>query len=197
VYQKFVANGEWVERFVMEKEAEQNGTIYQHKNQSRLEREVQELKKQVAQREQNERSSQAQEAERRVFQNYTTEVDRLFTKVGITDPADQKYIRAAINADVVNDKKVVAEIRKGNMRGLTEVFKKNANEYLKRDQTFNQNTNAKLEAQNKKKTPVSGGAGNVTSDNRLPDDVKQVKKGEEDSWLLQSLGDFFGSRKKK
>jgi hypothetical protein len=197
VYTKYVASGEWVERFVAEKDAEKNGSTYQVKAQTRLEREVQDLKRQLNTRQAQESQHASQLQEQRTFQAYKDEIDRLFTKVGITDESDKKYIRAAINAEVAADKKLVGELKRGNLKGITPIFKSNANAYLKRDQAFTQSTQQKVKEQEKKKPPVSGGAGTVTSDNQLPEDVKKVPKGQEDNWLSQTLGTFFNSQKKK
>jgi len=198
LYQKFVGkDGVWVRRFIAEQDAKANGNEFELKKQSALERKVQELEAQVKGRQQQETQAEAQRREQQVYTNYQNELERLFTVVGITDDADKKFIKATINSEVVSNKKVAQEIRQGNYKGLTQIYKANSNTYLTRDKAFTKSTEKKIDDQTKKKVPLGGGGSPTQQPTTADHDFKGVKRGDEDTALESKLGNFFNKFRKK
>jgi hypothetical protein len=198
IYQKYIGkDGVWVKRFIAEQEAKANGNEYELKKQSALERKVQELEAQVKGRQQQETQAEAQRREQQVYTNYNNEIERLFSVVGITEEADKKFIKSAINSEVVANKKVANEIRQGSYKGLIQIFKTNSNTYLTRDKAFTRSTEKKIEDQSKKKVPIGGGGSPTQQQTTADHDFKGVKRGEEDSALESKLGSFFSKFKRK
>jgi hypothetical protein len=99
---------------------------------------------------------------------------------------------------VVGNKKVAGEIRNGKYDSLTQIFKANANTYLKRDKTFTTRTSQKIDDQSKKKVPIGGGSAGVSqTPAEAEHDFKSVKRGDEDAALDSKLGSFFNKFRRK
>ncbi len=101
-----------------------------------------------------------------------------------------------LNTRVGSDPKVMAAVRSGNLSALNSMFKSAVREYANRDKEVTGETDKKILEQNKHKAPVSGGAGPQVTD-ALPEDVKQVKKGQEENWMMQQLNGLFAKVGKK
>jgi len=182
VYAQKVASGEWVDRFI----AEQEGRGTEHKGMKALEQKIAKLEGKLTEKERgNQRETQAAESER-VFSEYNKYVDGLFDKIS-TPKGDRRLIALDLKERVANDPKVIEAVRKGNMTALHGMFKTAVREFNNRDKEVAETTDTKIAQQLQKKPPLSGGAGGVT-DGDLPDDVRQVPKGQEDTWLNQQLG---------
>lgn len=194
IYQKHMVEGDWANRFIAE--AEGRGT--EHKGMKAIQNELADLKKQLqAEKDQQQKGNTKaqQDAEnRRVGQAYENYLTGLFDKIEF-NKSDRKWVMSEINGKVAADPKMMQAVRAGNMSALNGVFKSAVREYVNRDKQVAADTNDKIKQQEKHKQPVGGGAGAPTGD-ALPDDVKQVAKGQEGNWLDQQLAKLLGGRKK-
>lgn len=192
IYDKFVKNGTWVDRFI----AEAEGRGHETQKITQVERELQQLKNQLAaerqQVQQTHQQTQAQQREAQNFKAYQDHIGKLFDQIKFSE-ADRKYVQADLNQRVAGDKKVLDAIRSGKPTAVTALFKEVVREYISHDKLVTGKRQEKEAAQDKKLAPLGGGTAVV--ENTLPDDIKQVPKGQEDNWMTQQLNKLF-SRKK-
>lgn len=191
IYAEKVASGEWVDRFI----AEQEGTGKQHQGMKTLERKIQNLESQLNQRTQGTQQAQKQTQEQQSFAAYNTHVNALFDQIKFS-AADRRWVANDLNARIVSDPKVLAAIKNGNVAAVNSVFKTAVREYVNRDKQVSEENGVKIADQSRKKMPLGGGAG-AQEAGELPDDIRQVKKGQEDSWLDQQLGKLAKIAKRK
>jgi hypothetical protein len=187
VYQKKVATGEWVDRYVGEADPEKAETF---KRQSALEKKVEALQRQLEQENQRKQQNQQQSTEKQSFQAYNDHVHSLFDQINFSK-ADRRWVMSELNAKVAGDTKLLGEIKRGNMKAVNSTFKAVTREYLTRDKEISTTTEQKVAAQLQKPAPLGGGAGTKVETEILPDDVRDVPKGKEGAWMDQALGKLF------
>jgi hypothetical protein len=194
IYQKKVASGEWVDRYVGEADPEKAETF---KRQSVLEKKVEALQRQLEQENQRKQQQAAQGGEQQAFKAYNDHVHALFDQINFSK-ADRRWVVSELNAKVAGDPKLISEIKRGNLKAVNGAFKAVTREYLTRDSEITKQTETKVEAQEQKRAPLGGGAGTKVESEILPDDVRQVPKGKEDSWMDQQLAKLpgFGGKKR-
>lgn len=178
---------EFVDRFIAESEGKGKS-----KDLTKLEREVAQLKSSLQDKANANTQSEAQNKLNASFEAYNNHIVELFKQFPCPE-ADREYIVAVLNQKLAKDPKVLADIKSGKPKAINPVFKEVSRAYLKRDKQTTDATAAKLADQEKKKIPLGGGASETVGD--IPDDIKQVKKGQEDGWMDQQLGKLFGKKK--
>ena len=195
IYDKHMVNGDWTERFI----AEAEGRGGERKGIKALEAKIAKLeKKQQDERDQQQQGNTKaqQEAEnKRVAQAYENYVTGLFDKIEF-NKSDRKWVMQDMNSRVGGDPKLMQAVRAGNLSALNTVFKSAVREYVNSDKQVAAETDKKVADQSKHKAPISGGACSQVTD-ALPEDVKQVKKGQEENWMMQQLGNLFSKVGKK
>lgn len=189
IYTKYAATGEWVDRFI----AEQEGKGTEHKGMKNLEKQVAELRSKLEQKQVVNTEAQQQDRVQKAFVAYNDHIHSLFEKVNF-NKADRKWVVADLNARVAADPKILTAIKSGDVTAVNKIFKAACKEYLTRDKQVAEETGEKVQVQSQKKLPIGGAAVTETA-GQLPDDVRQVPKGQEDSWLDQQLGKLFGRKK--
>lgn len=180
IYTQKVNSGEWVDRFI----AEQEGTGQTHQGMKTLERKIAQLQSQIEQRNQGNQQAQAQQAQQQAFTEYNKHIHSLFDQIKFAE-ADRRWIVADLNAKVASDPKIITAIKGGNVNAVNGLFKAAIREYATRDKQTAQKTAEKIDLQSQKKPPISGGA--VSQEGALPDDIRQVPKGQEDNWMEQQF----------
>lgn len=190
LYQKYVMSGEWVDRWIADKEG--NPTV--HRGMQNLQAEIAQLKAQLGQRQQQESFSQQQQRQQAAAQAYTTHLNGLFDKINF-NAADRRWVAADMNNRIGSNPQLMQAILSGNLSALNSTFKSAVKEYVNRDKQVTTATAQTLASQTHK-PPVATGATVVTSD-ALPDDVRQVKKGQEEAWQDQQLTRLFEGAKRK
>lgn len=181
VYTTKVASGEWVDRFI----AEQEGGGKQHQGMRAMERKIAQMRAELDQKNQGQQQTVQQQHEQQAFVDYTKHVETLFEKIKFS-ASDRRWVVADLNARVGSNPKVLAALKAGNITAANGLFKEAVRDYVNRDKQTADATAAKVELQSQKKVPVSGGVGSPES-GALPDDIKQVPKGQEDSWMDAQL----------
>lgn len=171
---------EWVDRWIADKEG--NPTV--HKGMQSLEAKISQLQSQLNQRNQQETEQQRQTRQAQIGQQYQSHLKGLFDKINFSEH-DRRWVTADINSRVGADNAVLQAVNSGNMQAVNAIFKKAVTEYVQRDQQQNADKNKVLAAQDKK-APLIGSNPAVATD-ALPEDIKQVKKGQEDAWVDQEL----------
>lgn len=188
VYEKYVASGEWVDRFIAEKE----GRGQEHSALKSVQKELNDLKNQLNEKKTVSSADAAKEADRKAFAGYGEYITKLFDQINF-NPADREYVTAKLNATLATDPALIAEIRKGNYSAVNKTFKATLKGYITRDKQVKGVEADKVKAQEQKKAPVGGGAAAI--EDPLPEDIRQVPKGKEDSWAKQQLDRLFAKKK--
>lgn len=123
------------------------------------------------------------------IQKYNMHVNELFDKIEF-NKNDRKWVVADLNNRIAGDPKLYAAVKAGDIKGVLPVFKAACKEYLNRDKEIVEAKGTKIKVQEKKKLPMGSGAGG--EGDVIPDDIKSVKKGDEDAWLDKTLNGFLG-----
>lgn len=180
IYQKQVVKGNWVERWIQDKEG--NPTV--NSGLSRLEREIESLKAKLAEKDQT-TSQEAQKAQRTQLQKaYHDHLASVYDRIGFS-PEDRRWVTADITSAISADPKLLAQYHSGNMQSLNAIIKKTITDYAKRDQVASQQKQEVLQKQQQKKPLVQGQA--ATFSQSLPDDVSQVPTDKLDDWMTEQL----------
>ena len=180
IYNQKVASGEWVDRWIQEKEVPNPVRSLL----SPLQREIAELKADRDNRKKTETSAQQYNQQMKVAADYTAHVSGLFDQIKFS-AADRKWVTADLNNRVMADARVKAALNAGNMPAVNGLFKAAVRDYVQRDQQVAAGQAATLAAQEVKKAPLQT---TPVTDQALPDDIKQVPKGQEENWMDQALG---------
>lgn len=190
IYQKFVGgeNPEWVDRFIAEKEGRGPDKAV-----TKLQKELNALKDQLTEKKAVTTQNTEQQRVQASFQEYNRHIDGLFEKINF-NKTDRKWVTADLNQRIAADPKILAAVKSGKPAAANALFKAACRDYLNRDKEVVEQTGEKIAAQEKKKLPLGGAGGQDAG--TLPDDIKQVPKGQEDSWVDQQLGKLFGKNKK-
>lgn len=149
-----------------------------------LQNQIRDLQNQLQNRGQQEQSAQQQQQAQARLNEYRGHINGLFERIKFS-PADRPFVTALINERVYNNPAVKAAINAGNIEAVNKIFTASIREYVNRDKQVQAGTQATLKGQEQKKAPVQGVA--TGTEERLPDDINQVPKGQEDSWLDQQL----------
>jgi hypothetical protein len=181
IYQKHMVSGDWAERFI----AEAEGRGQDRKGQKSLEAKISKLEARIAAKESGSAAERQHAANMTIANNYENYVNGLFDQLNF-NKGDRKYVFAELNQRVGADPSIMQAVRGGRMSAINGIFKAVAREYVNRDKEVSTEKDVKIAIQDKKKAPI-GGSGNLES-GQLPDDVKQVPKGQEDTWMMQQLG---------
>ncbi len=184
LYVKHVASGEWVDRFVAENDPKGPGP-QTNKALRTLEKRLSEVQKQLADKESGQQKETAESAQKKAFVAYSSHVSGLLDQIKFSE-ADRPWVVSTLNSRVAADQTLMKAIRAGDVNAVNKLFKTTVREYVTRDKALSDSKAAKVELQDKKVLPVGGAA--ATNDGALPDDIKQVPKGQEDTWLDQQLG---------
>jgi ribosome-binding protein aMBF1 (putative translation factor) len=192
IYEKYVKNGDWVTRFIDDVE----GRGHQNKGLTRLERTVQTLQNQLKAKEQQEQQSQSKAVEVQAFQKYNAYVHDLFDKIKFAE-ADREWVVTALNAKLAASPELIRAVKNGDLSKIIPTFKTTVRNYALRDKQNATTTNEKIDLQTQKKAPL-GAAGGTVDTTTIPDDVRQVPKGQEDAWEDSMIGRLkqkvFGSK---
>jgi ribosome-binding protein aMBF1 (putative translation factor) len=177
---------ELVDRFISENDPnapkESKDILALRKKITALETAVEGKKKSNVQQTEAERSQSA-------FQEYNKYVNSLFDKIEF-NKNDRRWVTADLNHRIAADPKVLAAVKSGDVKSVTKLFKTVCKEYLTRDKEVVDGAADKVAAQEKKKLPLGGGAGGEVD--AVPEDIRSVKKGDEDAWLDKTLNGFLG-----
>ncbi len=186
IYNQKVASGEWVDRWIQEKEVPNPVRNLL----TPLQREIAELKADRDNRKKGEMTAQQYNQQTKVAADYTRHIDGLFDQIKFS-AADRRWVTADLNNRVMQDSRVRAALNSGNMPAVNGLFKQAVRDYVQRDQQVAAGQAATLAAQETKKAPLQTAP---VTDQMLPDDIKQVPKGQEESWMDQALAKLKGRR---
>lgn len=190
-YQKYVLGGELIDRWIADKEG--NPTV--HRGIQSLQQEVQQLKTQLADQQRGRQTQAQQEAMARVTQNYVSHLDSLFEQIEFSK-ADRPWVMNAINAQVSANTPVRQAIANGNVAAVNAIFKQAVKDFISRDQAAVADKQAainKQQARNEQHKPLTQSAA-IEPTPPMPDDVRQVPKGQEDAWMDHQLAKLFGRK---
>ncbi len=189
-FEKYVRNGDWVDRWVAEKE----GRGEENKDVRTLKTQVNKLEKQLETKK-TEEASQAQNAQfQQTVQGFVGHVEALFKQIG-ADDTDKQIMWPLINAQVGANEQVRQAMNRRDYKNVNSIFKSVSKTYFGKTKTVADSKAAKQTAQEQHKPPVQAGAMQELS-GQLPSDVKEVPKGKLDDWVDQELGKLAKGRKK-
>lgn len=189
IYAKRVASGEWVDRWIADKE----GDPTTNKAVSRLERQIQQLQSELKGRSTQEQQQVQQARANQVFADYNAHVDGLFDKIKFA-AGDRKWVATDLKERVSNSPQVKQAVLAGNMTAVNSLFKQAVREYVERDKATAQVKAGVLEAQAGKKPLLQSAP---QADGVLPDNVKEVPKDKLDQWQDEQLANLFAGKKKR
>ena len=175
----------FVDRFIAENDPARGP---ENKALTALQKEFNQLKTQLEDKKKVSVQEEAQTRVQQSFQAYNVFVNDLFDKINF-NKADRRWVTADLNNRVAADPKVLAAVKSGDTKKVIPLFKAACKEYATRDKEVVTGAAEKVTQQEKKKAPLGGGAAEAA--NEIPDDIKQVKKGDEDKWLDKALGALF------
>ena len=153
----------------------------------KLEKEVRTLKSSLEEKKVVNAQSAEQQRTQAAFKAYNDHVEALFDQIKF-NKSDRRYVIADLKTRLAEDPKTLAAIKSGNTKAVNSLFKTACREYLQRDKEVTETTTEKIAAQDKKKIPLGGGAAQTDT---IPEDIRQVKKGQEDSWAQRALDILF------
>ena len=190
VYAQKVASGEWVDRWIADKEG--NPTV--HRGMTALQSRIAQLESQIQKQQQERQTVEQSTRQQQTATAYVKHLDGLFDQIKFS-PADRRWVTADIHNRVSADANVRAAINNGNPAAVNSLFKSAVRDYVQRDKAAAAGQQAVLAAQEQKKPLVSTSP--VTSLGALPSDIKQVPKGKEDDWMDQELANLAASVRRK
>lgn len=183
IYEKKMASGEWVDRYL-------EGGKGRDKDVVKLEKQVAALQKSLDTKKETETETAADQQRRANLKSFQDHITGLFDHLNFNQ-SDRRWIIADLKIQIAGNPKVMAEIQAGNPKAVNTLFKNVLKEYTTRDKAVADEKGAKIETQLGKKPPIGGGGNNVVED-QIPEDIKDVKKGDEDKWLDKTLNGFLG-----
>lgn len=154
-YQKYVASGEWVDRWIADKENPGSKAVT-HEIKT-LRQQLDELKSTHAQRTQQETTQREQQENAAVSQRYQAHLTGLFDQIEFS-AADRRWVMADINAKVAGNTAVRTAIQNGNTAAVNAIFKSAVKEYVTRDQQQAEKRETTIAMQDKHKPLVAGSA---------------------------------------
>jgi hypothetical protein len=193
IYEKKVASNEWVDRWVQQKEGKGNPQL--DKGMQNLQRQIQSLQNQLANRNQTETTQATQAEQNRIVTAYVGHLDSLFDQINFSK-SDRKWVEADIHNRLSQSPAVQAAVKAGQTGAVNGIFKAAVREYVNRDKAVTEEKEAKRDAQAAKKAPLTTSSVPST-EKALPDDIKQVPKGQEDGWMDQQLAKLAAKVKRK
>lgn len=180
IYQtRVLATGELVDRFI----AEKTGQGEQHNVLTQLKKEMNELKGTLRQQGQQKTAQAAQTADQRSMAAYIGHVEALVAQHA--PEKDREFILNTIHTRVAKNDSVRNAIKGGNLKVAGRVAKDVLTAFFNRDKETKDEGAAKVAVQLQKQPLLGGGGG--SPDAGIPEDVKDVPKGQEDAWLMQKL----------
>ena len=188
IYNQKVASGEWVDRWIQEKEVPNPVRSLL----SPLQKQVADLTAQLKGRAQQEQSAQQYNAQTKVAADYVKHVDGLFDQIKFS-AADRRWVTADLNNRIMNDAGVKARLNAGQMPAVNGLFKQAVRDYVQRDQQVTTAQAATLAAQATKVAPLQTAP---VTEQLLSDDIKQVPKGQSENWMDQQLAKLGAGRKR-
>lgn len=183
IYEKKMASGEWVDRYL-------DGGKGRDKDVVKLEKQVQALQKSLDTKKETETETAADQHRRATLKGFQDHIEGLFDHLKFNQN-DRRWILADLKIQIAGNPKVLAEINAGNPKAVNTLFKAAIKEYSTRDKAVAAEKGAKIDAQLGKKPPIGGGNSGVIEDD-IPEDIHEVKKGDEDKWLDKTLNGFLG-----
>lgn len=181
LYNKHVANGSWVDRWISEKEGNPAAT----QGVRRLEQQISALRSQLEGQNQA-RATQAQtEANNRVQAAYDGHINSLFDKIEFS-PADRRWVMADINNRVGASMAVRQAVQGGNLAAVNKIFKDAVKEYVQRDKETAAVKDQTIVAQAAKK-PLIPGAAIVQTGAVTDEQIKAAPKAQRSALLEQQM----------
>ena len=182
IYQKKVASGEWVDRWVSEKE----GGTHVSQGMRALQQEIANLKAKFTEQEAGRQRETATAREAANARALVTHLTGLFNQIEFS-PADRRWVASDIYSRIGNDPAVRDAIRSGDPEALKRVnpiFKAAVKEYVERDQvkTAAKETTVATQA---KHLPLAQTA--AVTPSALPDKVDDVPAEKLDQWVDEQL----------
>lgn len=191
LYQKKVASGEWIDRWIQDKDG--NATV--NSGMKALHTEIANLKSTLAQQQQRE-SQQRDEAHRaEIGRQYNAHVSALFDRIK-TPEEDRPRIKRLLDVTVGTNKSVLARINAGDMKAVNKIFAEEVTAYNKRDQQITEKNEKTFAVQDKKKPLVS--AATVTRATEITDEmIQQAPPEQRDELLDRQMKDRLANFMKK
>lgn len=172
LYQKYVAQGDWIDRWI----AEKDGTAPVVKGLSGLEQKIARLEARLAEKEST-NTQEAQKAQATQLQGkYSAYLEGMFDRFSFS-PADRRYVAADITTHISQNPQLMAAYRSGNFEQFNTVVKNAIREYSTKDQIKQKETAAVIQKQEQRKDLIQGQGATITP------------KG--DQTLEQELAEFF------
>lgn len=182
IYQKKVASGEWVDRWVSEKE----GGAHVSQGMRNLQQEIAALKAKFTEQETGRQREAAAARETANAQALVSHLTRLFNQIEFA-PADRRWVASDIYSRIGNDPAVRDAIRSGDPEALKRVnpiFKAAVKEYVERDQVKTAAKETTVATQSKH-LPLAQTA--AVTPSTLPDKVDDVPQEKLDQWMDEQL----------
>ena len=194
IYQQNIEK--WVERWLADKE----GNPQVNQSVKNLERQIQDLRTQRDNEERQRLQYAHQQKVAEVGKQYDTHIKQLFDMIEFAD-ADRRWVRAAIDKLVGEDRTALHAINNGQMSAINPLFKQAVKEYVQRDQTNAQTKAQKQELEAKHKPLIGGSAITPVNDEVTDEMIRSAPAAQRDALIEkqyeQQLSALFSTKKKK
>lgn len=193
VYSQKVASGEWVERWIKDKE----GNPVVNNQLTALQKQIQGLEARLKGEDQQRLTAQNQRALNEAKEGYNAHITRLFDEIKLP-ASDRKWVANEITARINADPTTLQAILNGNAKMANKHFKAAVQEYVQRDKEVSQIKADTTAAQDKHKQPLQSAqqpVGAITDEaiKALP---KAARGDAMDAKLEQDLGAFLGKSRR-
>ncbi len=171
IYEKYVKSGEWVDRWIDERE----GKAPVRPEIKQLQQQIAALQAERQREKQGQTSQQQQQRNTETNKAFTTHLESLFDKINFS-AADRRYVAADITNRIAQDKAAMDAYQNRSFAQLNKIFKTSVMEYVQRDKAATEKTEKTIAAQEAKKPLPQGSA--ITPTGPITDE--QIKSAPKD-----------------
>ncbi len=153
IYEKYVQSGEWVDRWIAEKE----GTVPVHTGLKQMQNRIAQLEAERQREKQGQTTHQQQQRNAETNKAFSGHLESLFDKISFSEK-DRRWVAADITNRIAQDKTAMEAYQNRNFGQLNKIFKTAVTEYVQRDQQIAKKTEQTVAAQESKKPLPQGSA---------------------------------------
>lgn len=172
IYEKYVKSGDWVDRWIAEKE----GTAPVHSGIKQLQAQISALQAERQREKQGQTSQQQSQRNAETNKAFSTHIESLFDKINFS-AKDRRWVAADITNRIAQDKNAMEAYSNRSFGQLNRIFKTAVTEYVQRDKAIADKTEKTVAAQEAKKPLPQGSA--ITPTGPITDEqIKSAPKAQ-------------------
>ncbi len=153
IYEKYVKSGDWVDRWIAEKE----GTAPVHSGIKQLQAQISALQAERQREKQGQTTHQQQQRNAETNKAFSNHLESLFDKISFSEK-DRRWVAADITNRIAQDKTAMEAYSNRSFGQLNKIFKTAVTEYVQRDQQIAKKTEQTVAAQEQRKPLPQGSA---------------------------------------